>query len=64
MGASVVTGCDAAPVLDPAKDIFDLVALAVEVLVVVVLDLAVIARRNARRGAASGQRAARNQSLS
>ena len=29
MCASVVAGCDAAPVLDPAEDILDFVALAV-----------------------------------
>ena len=41
MGASVVAGCDTAPVLDPGEDVLDLVALAVEGLVVVILDLAV-----------------------
>jgi hypothetical protein len=41
--------------LDPAEDVFDLVALAVEVRVVVVLDLAVLAGRDARGDAAFGQ---------
>lgn len=41
MRTSVVTCGDASPVLDPAKDIFDLVALFVEGLVVMMLDLAV-----------------------
>jgi hypothetical protein len=53
--AFVVAGCDPPPVFDPAEDIFDLVALAVELLVRVVLDLAVLARRDARGGAALGQ---------
>jgi hypothetical protein len=39
--ASVVSGCDAAPVLDSAEQVLDLVALAIELLVVVILDLAV-----------------------
>ena len=56
MGASIIARCYAAPVLDPAEDVFDLVALALEVLVVMVLDLAVLARRNARGGAALSQR--------
>jgi hypothetical protein len=47
VGASVVSGCDAAPVLDPAEDVLDLVALAIEVFVVGVLDLAVLAGRDA-----------------
>ena len=41
MCASVVAGCDAPPVLDPAEQVFDLVALAIELRVVVVLDLTV-----------------------
>ena len=55
MGVAVVSGCDAAPVFDSAKDVLDLVALAVEVFVVVVLDIAVLARRNAWGYAALGQ---------
>lgn len=51
MCASVVTGCDPAPVLDPSEDGLDLMALAVDFLVIVVLDLAILARRNARGGA-------------
>ena len=55
MCASVVAGCDAAPVLDPVEDVLDLVALAVEVLVIVDPDLAVGAWRDARGDAAFGQ---------
>ena len=58
MGAAVIAGGDAAPVLDPSEDVFDLVALAVEVLVVVVLDLAVLAGRDAWGGALRDQRGA------
>lgn len=46
MGASVIAGGDATPVFDPAEDIFDLVALSVELLVVVILDFPVLARRD------------------
>lgn len=41
MRAAVVAGGDASPVLDPGEDVLDLVALAVEDLVVVILDLAI-----------------------
>ncbi len=41
MCASVVAGVDTPPVLDPAKHVFDFVALAVEDLIVVDLDFAV-----------------------
>ena len=51
MGASVVSGGDASPVFDPTKDVLDLVTLAVEVFIVVVLEFAVFARRDARGGA-------------
>ena len=44
MCAAVVAGGDTPPILDPAEDVFDFVALAVEVLVVVILDLAWAAR--------------------
>ena len=54
MSASVIAGWDLAPALDPAEDVFDLVALAVEFGVVMVLDLAVLARWDARGGAAFG----------
>ena len=47
MCASVIAGGDAAPVFDPAEDIFDLVALSVELLVVEILDLPVLSRRDA-----------------
>jgi len=41
VGASVVAGVDTPPVLEPAEHVLDLVALAVEGLVVVDLSLAV-----------------------
>ena len=34
MSASVVSGCDASPVLDPAEHVLDAMALSIEVLVV------------------------------
>ena len=55
MGASVVAGMDAAPVLEPAEHVFDLVALMVEDFIVVDLDFAVGLWRNARRNRASGE---------
>ncbi len=55
MCASVVSGSDAPPVLDPAEDVLDFVALTVEVLVVLVLDLAVFPWWDARGDAAFGQ---------
>ena len=55
MCASVVAGCDAAPVLDPAEDVLDLVALVLEILVIVDPDLAVGAWRDVRGDAAFGQ---------
>ena len=53
-------GADAGqvPVLDPAEDVFDLVALAVEVLFIMVLDLAVFAGRDAWGDALRDQRGA------
>lgn len=41
MGASVIAGSDASPVFEPAEDVLDSVALFVEQLVVMVLNLAV-----------------------
>ena len=41
MGAAIITHCDAAPVFEPPEGVFDFVALFVERLVVVMLDLAV-----------------------
>ena len=41
VSASVVACVDASPILDPAKDVLDFVTLAVEHLVVMVLNLAV-----------------------
>ena len=55
MGASVVSGGDASPVLDATKDILDLVALFVEAFVVMVLHLSVGAWWDARRNTAFGQ---------
>jgi hypothetical protein len=49
---------DAAPVLDPAEDVFDLVAPAIEFGVVVVLNLAVFAGRDAWGGVLRDQRGA------
>ena len=63
MRASVVAGGDPPPGLNPWEDVLDLVALSVENLVVVMLDLSVLARRDAGVMARS-VRAARNQSLS
>lgn len=54
----IVAGGDAAPVLDPDADILDLVALAVELFAVIVLDLEVTQRRDAGSDATSCQRAA------
>jgi len=47
VGASVVTGCNAPPILDPAEHVLDLVALPVELLVVGILDLAIGLGRDA-----------------
>ena len=47
VGAAVVTGGDASPVLEAGKQVLDLLALAVEVFVVGVLNLAVGCRRDA-----------------
>ena len=55
MRAPVISGCDTSPILDPAEDVFDLVALSIELLVVMVLDLAVLAWRDARCDAALDQ---------
>ena len=41
MGASVIACCDAPPILEPTKAVFDLVPFFVESLVIAVLDLAV-----------------------
>jgi hypothetical protein len=55
VGASVVSGGDASPVLDATEDILDFVALPVEQLVIVVLDLAVRLWRDTRRDALGDQ---------
>ena len=41
MGASVVAGVDASPVLEPAEHVLDPVAMAIEGPIVIDLDLAV-----------------------
>ena len=46
MRAAVIAHGDAAPVLEAAEHIFDLVALPVERLAIRVLDLTVVSRRN------------------
>ena len=51
MGATIVAGGDAAPVLEAAEHVLDLVADLVERAVVAVLDLAGLSRRDARRDA-------------
>jgi hypothetical protein len=56
--ASVVTCCDAAPVLDPAEQVLDLVTLAVELLVVMILDLALGFGRDAGGNALAVERGA------
>ena len=63
MGVPVITRCDSTPILEPPKTVFDLVALFVEGLIVVMLDFAVLFRRNAGSMLIS-IKALRNQSLS
>ena len=55
MGASVIAGMDAAPILGPAEHVFDLVALTVEGFIVIDLDFAVGFWRDARRHRAFGE---------
>ena len=47
MGASIVSCCDASPVLEPGEQVLDLVALAVENRIIGVWDFAASARRDA-----------------
>ena len=63
VGAAVVTGVDASPVLELSERVLDPVALAVEYCVVSDRDLAVALWRDAG-GDALSARAARNQSAS
>lgn len=49
MGTSIVAGCDATPVLDPAEHVFDAMSLLVEDIVIGRGFFAVFARRNAGR---------------
>ena len=58
MGASIVAGVDAPPVLDAPEGVLDLVALSIERLVVVDLDRSVGSGRDAGRDAACDQRSA------
>ena len=58
MCAAVIAGVDAPPVFDFGEQVFDEVALFVDRLVVVILDLAVGFRRDAGGDAARGQRGA------
>lgn len=51
MGASIVSCCDASPVLDPAEHVFDAVSLLVERFVVFGGMLALFARRDSRGNA-------------
>ena len=56
MGAPIVVHGNPSPVLQPAKHDFDAVSLAIERCVVRMLDLAVLSRWNAGRGATRGKR--------
>ena len=55
MGASVVACCDASPVLELGEEVLDLVALAIERLVVGIWDLPAAARRDAGLDALVGE---------
>ena len=55
VGASVIAGVDAPSLLQSAEHVFDLVALAVERLVVLDLDLAIGLRRDAGRDSSCDQ---------
>jgi hypothetical protein len=55
MGASVVTGVDAPPVLEPAEHILNFVTLAIELSVMFDWYFPIGFRRNARRDAALGE---------
>ena len=47
MGATIIAGCDAPPVLEPSERVFDFMTVFVERLVIGVLDFAVLFRRDA-----------------
>ena len=51
MGASVIAGCDAAPVFQFSEAVFYDVALFVEIFIVLMLHFAVLFRRDARLNA-------------
>ena len=55
MGAAVVAGGDTSPVFETGKQVLDLVPLAIELLVIGVLDLAVGRWRDAWGDAATGK---------
>jgi len=55
VGASVVAGRNAAPVLEAAEHVLDAVALTIQHLVVWQRDLATFGRGNARHNAACGE---------
>lgn len=59
VGASVVAGVDAPPVLEPAEQVFDLLTLAVERPVMFQRRLPVGFRRNACGNATVGERLAK-----
>lgn len=63
MGATVITGCDAAPVLELCEEVLDLVPLAVEVPIVAEGLLAAFRGRDARLDA-PGDEFLTNQALS
>lgn len=59
MGASVVSGSDASPVLETAEGVLDAMALPVEVRIVLDDHLAALSRGDARADASLGQRLAK-----
>ena len=48
MGAPIIARCDPAPIFEPSEAVFDLVTLFVKRLIVMMLDFAVLFRRDAR----------------
>ena len=56
MGASVVSGVDAPPVLEAGEEVLDLVSLAIEDGIVAVLDFVAAMRRDAGDDAALVER--------
>ena len=64
MGASVVAGCDASPVLELGEQVLDLVALAVERLVVGEGDFAALRLDGMQGSMPLASSSSRNQALS